>query len=86
MVYMASHTSTHGYRLTCIETGKICFESLVICIIFIVSHFGLHRLIPKLHGSLSMLTKMADDLQYKKLEALVCNLKRILAVSIRVRP
>ena len=29
--------------------------------ISIVNHFGLHRLIAKLHGSLSMLTKMADD-------------------------
>ena len=35
--------------ITCIKTGKIFFESLVICIISVVSHFGVYRLIPKLH-------------------------------------
>ena len=53
---------THGYCLTRIETGKICFKSLVNSVVSIVRHFGVHRLIPKLHGSLSVLSKMADDL------------------------
>ena len=42
-----------------IEAGKICFELLVIHLMSIIHHFGLHKLIPKLHESLSMLTKMA---------------------------
>ena len=52
---------THSYHLTRIEAGKICFELLKIHLTSIV-HFGLHRLIPVLHRSLSMQTKMADNL------------------------
>ena len=43
--------------ITRIKTGKICFESLVICIISVVRHFGVYRLIPKLYVSLFMLIK-----------------------------
>ena len=60
--YTTSRTRcTHSYCLTRIETGKICFKSLVNSIVSIVCHFGLHRLIPKLHGSLSMLSKIAKQ-------------------------
>ena len=48
---------THGYRLTHIETDKICFKSVVNSVVSIVRHFDLHRLILKLHGSWSMLSK-----------------------------
>ena len=63
MIHTASCTlCLHSYHLTHIEVSKICFESLVIHLMSIIHHFGLYRLIPKLHGSLSMLTKMAGDL------------------------
>ena len=62
-VYTASRIRcTHSYYLIRIETGKISIKSLLIRIISIISHFRSHRLIPKLHGSLSMQTKMADSL------------------------
>ena len=51
-----------AHTVTILPVLRLAKISLINSVVAIVCHFGLHRLIPKLHGSLSVLSKMADDL------------------------